>query len=343
MQPAVSIILPVYNGSRYLRDSIESVLCQTFTHFEFVICDDGSLDDSREIIASYPDARIRFLQNGTNRGLFPTLNRLVDEAQGDLIRLWSQDDRMEVNCLDVEVDFWQRHPALGMCYCGWEVIGASGEPIASPKNDETPEVIEPWLANQISFYYGCMPGNIATVSVRKSVLREIGPFAPLRIAGDFEMWARIFETYSIGRVPSPLVKLRSHAGQYSRWTDSGVYWMKECEPIHRQLARWFPAELQGHVSRYRDRRTRVQYFHHAVKAVLGFRFGIAWQTMMFLLQVSNPLVLGWWWLISLNGRYFRVPAICRKPTTPREGAQFALVSDGGVGLEPRGNDLGDLR
>jgi glycosyltransferase involved in cell wall biosynthesis len=318
--PLVSIVLPVYNGSRFLRESIQSVLEQSLQDFELLICDDASTDDSRDIIASYHDARIRFITNSRNLGLFPTLNRLVDESQCELIRLWSQDDRMAPNCLAVEVEFGDRHPELGMFYCGWEIIDESGAVIGRLPPHDTPEVIEPWLANQISYYYGCMPGNIATVSLRRSAFGRVGPFGQFRIAGDFEMWSRITNHYPIGCIPRHLIQLRSHAGQLSRWKESNVSCMRESECVYDRLALWFPDELQDHIRRYRHRNVYVQYFHHGIRAALAMEWSVARRTFVFLMGVSNPLRVGWWWLISGNRRWFRMRTTCRMPAAPPAGA-----------------------
>jgi glycosyltransferase involved in cell wall biosynthesis len=96
----LSVILPVCNGARYLRESIASVLAQTLTDFEFIIWDDGSTDDSGAIAKSFKDPCIVCSANPTNLGLFSTLNRAISAAGSDRIRLWAQDDVMGPACLE---------------------------------------------------------------------------------------------------------------------------------------------------------------------------------------------------------------------------------------------------
>ena len=79
--------MSVYNGELYLREAIDSILNQTFTHFEFIIIDDGSTDSSAEIIRSYQDERIRFVQQG-NAGLAAALNKGVELAKGNISPEW---------------------------------------------------------------------------------------------------------------------------------------------------------------------------------------------------------------------------------------------------------------
>src|SRR5262245_238256 len=108
--PAISVVLPVYNGVPYIRESVRSVLTQTFTDFELLVWDDGSTDSTGEALASLRDPRVRRFTNGVNQGLFPTLNLAIAQCRGDLIRLWAQDDRMLPQCLEKETAFSERHP-----------------------------------------------------------------------------------------------------------------------------------------------------------------------------------------------------------------------------------------
>ena len=92
MPSLVSVIMPVYNAATYLREAIESVLNQTYRDFEFIIINDGSTDNSEEIIKSYTDPRIVYLKNEKNSKLIYTLNRGIDEAKGVYIARMDADD-----------------------------------------------------------------------------------------------------------------------------------------------------------------------------------------------------------------------------------------------------------
>ena len=91
----IAVVLPVYNGMKYLRESVQSVLTQSLQDFDFLICDDHSTDGSWEYLQQLQDARIQLFRNEANRGLFPTLNFLSRKAERDIIKLWSQDDIIE--------------------------------------------------------------------------------------------------------------------------------------------------------------------------------------------------------------------------------------------------------
>ena len=83
--PKVTVLMSVYNGEKYLREAIDSILNQTFKDYEFLIIDEGSTDSSAEIIRSYPDARIRLIRNEENIGLNRSLNKGLKLARGEYI------------------------------------------------------------------------------------------------------------------------------------------------------------------------------------------------------------------------------------------------------------------
>src|SRR5205823_2050603 len=122
----VAVVLPVFNGGELLMESVQSVLRQTLNSFEFIICDDGSSDDSGCYLASIDDARVVILRNEINRGLFPTLNRLLRCSHAQLVHLWSQDDRMNCDCLEETVAFHRRRPEIGMSWCQFDLIDGNG-------------------------------------------------------------------------------------------------------------------------------------------------------------------------------------------------------------------------
>ena len=93
-EPSLSVIMGVYNGQPFLSKAIESILNQTFTDFEFIICDDCSTDDSAKILREFAakDSRIRLLQNKQNKGLAATLNNCLNIARGTFIARMDCDD-----------------------------------------------------------------------------------------------------------------------------------------------------------------------------------------------------------------------------------------------------------
>ena len=124
--PLISIILPVYNGIKYLPQSVYSILQQDCTDFEFLILDDCSTDGSWEWLQLLTDERISLYRNDQNRGLFYNLNFLIKKSNAGIIKLWSQDDVLYPACLCAVVTFHNQHPAIGFSYTARDYIDATG-------------------------------------------------------------------------------------------------------------------------------------------------------------------------------------------------------------------------
>lgn len=121
--PRATAVMPVYNREEYLKDTIDSVLTQTFTDFEFIIVDDGSTDRSVEIIKSYKDPRIKFLQNDKNRGTSYSRNRAIDIAKGDYIFTIDSDDINLPQRFAKQIAYMDSHPEVGICGTWVKTIG----------------------------------------------------------------------------------------------------------------------------------------------------------------------------------------------------------------------------
>jgi len=115
MVSVLSVIMPVYNGERHLREAIESVLNQTFRDFELIIIDDGSIDGSVGILNSISDARIRQLTNATNKGISYTRNRGIKEAKGKFLAWMDCDDLISPNRFEEQLDYLNQNPLVGIC------------------------------------------------------------------------------------------------------------------------------------------------------------------------------------------------------------------------------------
>ncbi len=106
-KPSISVCMPMYNASKFLRECMDSVLTQTFGDFEFLIVDDGSTDDSVEIVRSYHDSRMRLIRN--RHDYIGSLNMLLDEARGKYIARMDADDVMRRNRLSIQFDFLEKN------------------------------------------------------------------------------------------------------------------------------------------------------------------------------------------------------------------------------------------
>jgi len=261
----ITIILPVYNGGKHIIQSVNSVLDQEYKDFEFIICDDASTDNSYQFLQSVklenPD-KVKILKNATNLGLFKTLNRLIKESSTNLIHLWSQDDVMKPHCLESCVTFHKNYPLISMSYHGIDYIDENGKLINDEKNDGTPELISSDLYANISIRWGCMPGNIANVTLNKQYVEQVGFFnETMIVSGDFDLWTRLSEISSIGRNTANLIYLRRHDGQLSRSFKSIYLRIKEDIPIHLQILNRLKESDKKRALRWWSWKTQVSYYN----------------------------------------------------------------------------------
>jgi glycosyltransferase involved in cell wall biosynthesis len=205
--PSVSVLLPVYNGSSYLH----SILNQDFKDFELIIIDDGSSDDSAEIIKQYSDPRIHYFYQD-NQGLASTLNRGINLARGNYIARQDQDDVSTSNRLSLQVNFLDENP-------GYAMVGSAAEIWANGK--KTSRVLRhPTTDAELRF--GLLFRNYfvhSSVLIRRNVLMELGGYCtdPARQPPeDYELWCRISRDHKMANLIEPLVSYHEVSDSMSR-------------------------------------------------------------------------------------------------------------------------------
>lgn len=202
--PRVTVLMPVYNGANYLNEAIESILNQTFTDFEFLIIDDGSTDNSVQIIQSYPDNRIRLECNETNQKLIFTLNKGIDLAQGEYIARMDCDDISLPERLAKQVDFLDTNPDVGLCGTTLSVMN-SGVAFDHPSH---PEEIKCRL-----LFNCCI--NHPTVMMRKDILINNNCYynADALHAEDYDLWIKLANITKLANLNEVLLFYRMHPEQ----------------------------------------------------------------------------------------------------------------------------------
>jgi glycosyltransferase involved in cell wall biosynthesis len=288
-----------------LRECVDSILAQTFDDYELVVVDDASTDDSTDILATYRGhKRTRIFRHEKNAGLFPTLNDAIRKSRAPLIHLLGQDDQMKRHCLERWDAFWREHANLGMAYCQRDTIDESGTIIESAPDDQTPTILSTRQVAQISFYHGSMPGNIASVVLRREALDEVGLFREdMEVSGDFEMWVRIAESFKTGFLEESLIRLRSHEDQFSRRPGVAVQFMEEDREIYERLFECLPSERKAHARRYHRWFRHVRYVHFMMCALWNRDLETASRVFTKLREWDSvPRAIGRW-LITGNGRW----------------------------------------
>lgn len=199
----ISVLMPVYNGEKYIKEAIDSILQQTFSNFELLIVNDGSNDRSEEIIKNYNDNRIRLLKNERNLGLVKTLNIGLDATEGEYVARMDQDDISCPDRLEKQIVFMEKHPEVGVLgtwtkvlrekdifigryYCNHEEIKASlifSSPMAHPSVMLRKEVME---KNNLKYKEGSR-------------------------TEDYELWSRMIRYTKFANLSKPLLIYRKHS------------------------------------------------------------------------------------------------------------------------------------
>jgi glycosyltransferase involved in cell wall biosynthesis len=281
--PEVTVLLPVYNGARYLHRAITSVLAQDLEAFELVISDDNSTDHSAAIVESFRDPRIVFERSDRNLGIFGNLNRAARLANAEYLQIFAQDDVLFPQCLSEQRAALEAVTHAGMAFCQFSPIDENEQPIGDPFDPKTglgaaydadvlsatPLVLTPDIALRCFAAFGSFPGNISDVMLRRSAYRTIGPFNPdLRYSGDFDYWVRLARRHSIVWNRQILLKVRRHAEQATYVENRTLDQLRQEIPIWRALFESFPEEERADVEWYVTRMRGVQYLHGLLRACL---------------------------------------------------------------------------
>lgn len=233
LQPAISVIMPVYNSALYLREAIDSILNQSFANFEFLIFNDGSVDESKAIIESYKDSRIKFYDDPVNRGLINRLNVGLDLARGKYIARMDSDDRALPERFSKQYAYLEQHTEIALCGTFFEFIDETGAP-ATGFNWALCADAKMVKINLLFDGAICHP----SVMIRRSVLVDNYKYydQAYEHAEDFEMWIRMSDKLLLANLPEVLLQYRSNSNQVS-----GIHNAKQREQkfdlVTQQLAR----------------------------------------------------------------------------------------------------------
>lgn len=206
--PLVSVAMVVCNVDRFLAESIESVLAQTFKDFEFIIVDFGSTDQTKAIVSGYAakDERIR-LHEIPNCGLGTARNAACALAKGRYIAVMDADDVSLPNRLQLQVDFLEKHPEICLVGGATEWIDATGKSLGIHRFPTEDHNINSRLVSQFPF---CHP----TVLLRTQAFAEVGGYRlPFVFGEDYDLWLRLIEHFRCANLSQVVLKYRIHRYQ----------------------------------------------------------------------------------------------------------------------------------
>jgi len=221
--------MPVYNAEKYLSESIESILSQSFTEYTFLIVDDGSHDGSQEIVKSFSDSRIKFIQNSKNLGVAASLNKAMDDSSSKYIARMDADDLSHPKRLETQIDFMEKNHSIGVCGSWvWNLEKKKKFLLKYPSGTDCIR----------SFFLFSNPLCHPSVVMRRELLAKynLKYDTSFRAAQDFDLWRRCSEFFSLENIKVPLLKWRKTSNSVT-WNSSGISNQITCEILKSLLVR----------------------------------------------------------------------------------------------------------
>ena len=207
MSPRVTAIITTFNRRQFLPAAIKSVLAQTFPHFELLILDNGSTDDTAAIVRGFQDPRIRYIHHqpmtiGAQRNLG------VAEAQSEFIAFLDDDDEWMPGKLAAQISGFMHRPNIALVYGGFFRIDAAGQIFAAHTPTLAGDVLMDLLWQRDAF-----TGSASNPMLLLSAVKALGGYDPALTTGeDWELYLRLAEEHSVAFVSDQVVRIRSHRG-----------------------------------------------------------------------------------------------------------------------------------
>lgn len=306
-RPKVSVVMAVYNEQDFVGRAIESVLKQTFSDFEFIIVDDNSSDNTKEIVDRYKksDNRIQLFANDSNMGLPASLNRGIKQAQGKYIARMDGDDISLPKRFEKQVDYLDSNPHVKVVGCHVELISIDCEPLELRRYNSGDRTAKEMKKNGPGIAH-------PSVMMRQSAVADVGFYRPsFTYAQDLDLWVRMAERFGTGFIdiiPEVLFQYRVTPEQFSRHSVNEIYASYAGEYLHNE------SELQSQL----NDKTRVEdvstenldsrYWYTIGRYVLKQnRRKTATKYFLRSLRISPASIRGWYglFLILLPSKFHR--------------------------------------
>ena len=207
--PLVSVVITVYNGEKYIEQSIESILSQTYQAWELIIINDGSSDNTENLILKYPDKRIKYLRNDTNRGISFSLNKGLDATNGEFIARLDADDISLPFRLEKQVEFLNENKDYTLCGTYFQTINAKGKilkHVRFPTNNRD--------AQSYLLLHNCFCQS--AIMMRAPIAKKLKYDQDFRIGEDYDLWHRISKQGKITNLPLFTTLYRIHDTNITR-------------------------------------------------------------------------------------------------------------------------------
>lgn len=260
--PLVSVIMNCFNGSKYLREAIDSVVSQGYPSWEIVFYDNGSTDNSGSIACSYGD-KLRYFRGEQTVPLGAARNAAITHANGEFVAFLDTDDQWLPDKLEAQVALMQAHPEAALCYSNVYVLSEASERmrLAYKKTQPSGRVFAPFLR-----YY---PLNLQTVIVRRDALLSMPEmFDPtLEVSEEYDVFIRLLHGAQAIYLDQPTAIYRVHS-QMTSVRKNNLYPV-ENEYILRKLCELIPNLEQMYPGELRYLRAKIGYWHAVANMAKG--------------------------------------------------------------------------
>lgn len=237
--PLVSIVMPTYNRAHMVGQAIDAVVAQTYTNWELILVNDGSKDNTRQIIDGYAasDPRIRCIHKD-NEGIPDTVNRGWREARGGYATWTSDDNYYHADAIQTMVELMEAHPDVGMCYTDVNDVDADGK-LLRLVDTGPPERLDPARDDCCCGVRGCL-------LLRRDVIRRVGEWDRRWVrCHDFDYYIRIYRQFKVAHIPKSVYDYMCHdasmTGNYEAIALEEAELLEHYCPAPEQHARiWAP-------------------------------------------------------------------------------------------------------
>lgn len=207
--PQVSVVIPTYNSSKYLSQAIDSVLAQTFSDLEVLVIDDGSTDDTEQLVGRY-SSPIKYIRQ-PNSGVSIARHRGIAESVGRYVAFLDADDIWLPHKLERQLGELKNNPGFRACYSTFRVVDANLRPLEINRVERQGSTLEDLLTA------GNVVGTPSTVLCERALLLSIAGFDPdLSYGADWDLWIRLAVLTEFLWIDEPLINYRQHGNNMSR-------------------------------------------------------------------------------------------------------------------------------
>lgn len=192
MRPLVSVCIPAYNNAGYIKDTIMSILKQTYQNIELIVVDDHSTDNTVEVLESINDERLKIYRNEHNLGMVGNWNRCLELATGEYVKLICADDMIARDAIEKEAKAMKKHPTVNLVESDTRLVDINGKKTGQFRRYHKSGVVDGKKLAKISLmiqdFYGAPVNNL----IRRSALEKTGGFdTSFTYILDFDMWLRL--------------------------------------------------------------------------------------------------------------------------------------------------------